>query len=67
MGLLSDQFDRYRRFAQPGRRVQAALAAQHDEMLSAALARNGAEVERLLDTHVAMTGDAVGEALKRLV
>ena len=67
VGLLSDQFDRYRRFAQPGRGVQAALAAQHDWLLSAALARDGAEVERLLDAHVAMTGEAVGEALKRLV
>jgi DNA-binding GntR family transcriptional regulator len=67
VGLLSDQFDRYRRFAKPGRSVQAALAAQHDAMLSAALARDGAGVERLLDTHIAMTGDAVGDALKRLV
>jgi DNA-binding GntR family transcriptional regulator len=67
VGLLSDQFDRYRRFAQPGRGVQAALAAQHDEMLAAALARDGAGVERVLDAHVAMTGEAVGAALARLV
>jgi DNA-binding GntR family transcriptional regulator len=67
VGLLSDQFDRYRRFAQPGRGVQAALAEQHDAMLSAALARDGAKVEELLDAHIAMTGEAVGEALKRLV
>lgn len=67
VGLLSDQFDRYRRFAQPGRGVQAALAAQHDAMRDAALARDGAEVARLLDQHIAMTGEAVGAALHRLV
>jgi GntR family carbon starvation induced transcriptional regulator len=67
VGLLSDQFDRYRRFARPGRGVQAALATQHGEMLDAALARDGAGVERVLDAHIAMTGDAVAAALVRLV
>ena len=47
--------------------MQAALAAQHDEMLAAALARDGAGVEQVLDAHIAMTGEAVGAALARLV
>jgi GntR family carbon starvation induced transcriptional regulator len=66
-GLLSDQFDRYRRFAVPARKVQAALAAQHDAILAAALDRDGPAAKALLDHHIAMTGAAVAEELVRLI
>lgn len=65
--LLNDQFDRYRRFAIPARSVQLTLAAQHDTLLDAALSRDGAACRALLDSHIAMTGDAVAQELHRLV
>ncbi|MGR3803399.1 GntR family transcriptional regulator [Marinibacterium profundimaris] len=67
IGLLSDQFDRYRRFAMPAPAVQEVLAGQHDEMLEAALAREGWKAREVLDAHIQMTCDAVGEALKRIL
>ncbi len=64
---LADQFDRYRRFAAPSRAEQTALAAQHDRMLDAALARDGAACAALLADHIALTGTAVGRELARLL
>ncbi|MCC5974914.1 MAG: GntR family transcriptional regulator [Rubellimicrobium sp.] len=64
---LSDQFDRYRRVASPSRAEQRALAAQHDRMLDAALARDGAACAAVLADHIALTGAAVGRELARLV
>jgi DNA-binding GntR family transcriptional regulator len=66
-GLLSDQFDRYRRFAVPARAVQQALAGQHDAILAAALDRDGAAARAVLDDHIAMTGAAVAEELRRIL
>jgi len=65
--LLSDQFDRYRRFAMPSRDVQAALAGHHDALLDAAIARDSARCDALLDTHIEMTGAAVARELARIV
>lgn len=67
ISLLSDQFDRYRRFAMPAAQVQEVLAAQHDAMLEAAMAREGWKAREILDAHVQLTGEAVGEALERIL
>lgn len=65
--LLMDQFDRYRRMAMPLPELQAQLARHHDALLDAAINRDPAECERILDAHVAMTGDAVATALARIL
>jgi DNA-binding GntR family transcriptional regulator len=57
--LLYDQFDRYRRRAKPDRATQAALSAQHDAMLTAALDRDGVETARIVADHVHRTAEAV--------
>jgi DNA-binding GntR family transcriptional regulator len=63
--LLYDQFDRYRRRAKPDRETQAALSAQHDALLTAALDRDAAEAARILADHVARTAEAVIAGLER--
>ncbi|MBC7156334.1 MAG: GntR family transcriptional regulator [Rhodobacteraceae bacterium] len=65
--LLGDQFDRYRRFAMPSRPVQSTLAGHHDALLDAAIRRDGALCEEILDRHIAMTGEAVAAELARIV
>ncbi len=63
---LSDQFDRYRRFAPPSPEVQEALSAHHDGLVAAGLDRDGPACRQLLETHIAMTGAAVSDVLGRL-
>lgn len=64
--LLSDQFDRYRRFAPPSAEAQEALSAQHAQLLETALDRDGPGCAALLDQHIDITGTAVAGGLARL-
>lgn len=62
--VLSDQFDRYRRFARPSAAVQKRLAKQHKQILDLALARDADACAKLLDEHVVLTADAVLAAIE---
>jgi GntR family carbon starvation induced transcriptional regulator len=63
---LSDQFDRYRRFARPSETVQKRLAEQHQTILDAALKRDADACAKLVDDHVVQTAEAVMAAIDDL-
>lgn len=78
-GVLSDQFDRYRRLSAKSRLPNAPRWLIHKEILQAALARNADKAAKLLEDHIseaarlmvvgllARAGDASAQAGKRRV